>query len=180
MPIYHRLGTIPRKRHTVFKAEDGGYRYEHLMGNKGFTGPASLMYHLRRPTRLREVRIREQLNWEADPDLRIRPRHLRLHRLPVGGSPVLNRTPALFNRSVAVSFVQPDTVDDFFYRNAQGDELLFLADGSGRLESTMGTLRLRRGDYVVIPRGIIHRLVLDGPARILVMEATGFIEKPAR
>jgi homogentisate 1,2-dioxygenase len=180
MPFYHRLGTIPRKRHTVFKDEDGAYRYEHLMGNKGFTGPASLMYHLRRPTRLREVRLRETLKWEAEPDQRLRPRHLRLHRLPAGGSPVLDRTPVLFNRDVAVSFVQPDAVDEFFYRNAQGDELLYLADGGGRLESTMGTLPLRRGDYVVIPRGIIHRLVLDGPSRILVIEARGFIETPER
>lgn len=180
MPFYHRLGTIPRKRHIVFKGEGGAFHYEHLMGNKGFTGPASLMYHLRRPTCLREVRLRETLSWEADPDLRLRPRHLRLHRLPAGGSPTLDRRPVLFNRDVAVSFAQPDRRDEHFYRNAQGDELIFIAEGSGRLESTLGSLALRAGDYVVIPRGIIHRFALEGPARLLIIESAGAVETPHR
>ncbi len=144
MPFYHHLGKIPPKRHTVFKSESGAFYYEELIGNKGFTGPASLMYHLHRPTRHKAVRLRAPVVWEADADLRLRPRHLRLHRLPAGGSPVLDRRPVLFNRDVAVSFAQPDRVDDFFYRNAQGDELIFVAEGGGRLESALGTLACGR------------------------------------
>lgn len=180
MPFYHRLGKIPPKRHTVFKNTGGALHYEHLMGNKGFTGPASILYHLRRPTMLREVRLLKTLSWAPDADVRLRPRHLRLHRLPAGGSAVLDRMPVLYNRDLAISFAQPDTNDERFYRNGQGDELIYVADGGGRLESTMGRLTFRRGDYLVIPRGIIHRLVLDGPARLLVVEAGGAIETPRR
>ncbi len=180
MPIYHRLGEIPRKRHVVFEREGGGMYYEHLMGNKGFTGPASTMYHLRRPTQLREVRLLKELNWEVDPDARLRPRHLRLHRHEAGGGPVLDRVPALFNGDVAISFVQPDRVDEFFYRNGQGDELLYVSEGEGAVESTMGRLPFGPGDYVVIPRGIIHRIVPDGPCRILVVESAGAVETPSR
>jgi homogentisate 1,2-dioxygenase len=180
MPIYKQLGKIPRKRHVVFEREGGGLYYEHLMGNKGFTGPASLMYHLRRPTLLKEVREPRAMNWETDPDLRLRPRHLFLHRLGAGGSPVLDRVPALFNADVAISMVQPDRADEFFYRNSQGDELLFISEGEGLLESTMGLLPFGPGDYIVIPRGIIHRLVPEGSARILVIESAGAVETPRR
>jgi homogentisate 1,2-dioxygenase len=182
MPFYHRLGEIPPKRHTAYRKDGGGLYYEHLMGNKGFTGPATLLYHLRRPTSIKSVELLKKLEWKADPDARLRPRHLRLGRLPAGGSATLDRTPILFNSDVALSFAQPDRDDDFYYRNAMGDELLYVSDGLGVLESQMGELDFRRGDYLVIPRGILYRLRFagDGPRRLFVVESAGAVETPRR
>jgi homogentisate 1,2-dioxygenase len=92
----------------------------------------------------------------------------------------MDRTPILYNEDVAISIVCPKRSDDFFYRNSQGDELIYVSDGQGVLESIFGTLDYRPGDYVVIPRGTIHRFLLgDGESRFLVMESRGCIRTPA-
>ena len=67
MPIYHHLGEVPHKRHTIFRKPDGGLYAEELIGNKGFTGPSSLLYHLHQPTPVRAVRALRDLEWQRDP-----------------------------------------------------------------------------------------------------------------
>jgi len=181
MPIYHRLGQIPRKRHTVFPKNGGGIHMEQLVGNKGFTGPASLLYHLHLPTSVRSVRFVRSLDWEAEVDPMLRHRHFRAHRLVAEGSAVLDRQPLLFNSDVAASIVQPTQEDEFFYRNAQGDELIFVAEGGGALESQFGKLPFRQGDYLVVPRGILHRYRYTArPVRFFVLESTGYLRTPHR
>ncbi|MCC6749099.1 MAG: homogentisate 1,2-dioxygenase [Deltaproteobacteria bacterium] len=181
MPVYRQLGRVPRKRHVVFAREGGGLYYEELMGNQGFSGLSSLLYHERRPTAVRSSRLLAELSWEADPDRTLRMRHFRLGRLEAGGSPTLGRVPIAFNAEVALSVVQPGRSDEFFYRNAQGDELLFVADGEGVLESQLGELDYGRGDYLVVPRGILYRLRLGaGPHRLFVVESAGAVETPRR
>ena len=111
----------------------------------------------------------------------MRMRHFQTHRLPQCNSPTLGRTPVLFNCDVALSFVQPTSCDAFLYRNAQGDELVYVAEGAGVVESQMGDLPFQAGDYVIIPRGIIHRwLLCDAVHRLLVIESAGPIRPPAR
>jgi len=113
-------------------------------------------------------------------DRSVRLRHFRTHQLPVVPSPTLDRTPILFNHDVTLSLVQPEREDEFFYRNAQGDELIFVGEGSGVLESQMGELRFKRGDYIIIPRGILHRYRLGaGPVRFLILESAGYLRTPA-
>ncbi len=181
MPSYHRLGDVPRKRHSVYRKPDGKLCYEELMGNEGFVGPASLLYHLRRPTAVRSVRHVRELKWEMEPERKFGHRHFRLHRLAAVKSGILERTPVLFNADVAMCFVAPEKEDDFFYRNAQGDELIFISEGSGVLESLMGEMDYRAGDYLVIPRGILHRYRFTSrPQRWLVFESNGYIRTPNR
>jgi len=180
MPIYHRLGDIPAKKHIVHAREGGGLHYEELMGNRGFTGPSSLLYHLRPPTAVREVELERRLPLEADQDARVRHRHLRTAGLPVGGSPTLDRVPLLFNEDLTLSMVRPDRPDAHYYRNAMADELVFVAEGEGVLESAFGVLPLGPGDEVVVPRGILHRYELRGPARLLVIESHGALRWPRR
>ncbi len=183
MPFYHRLGRIPPKRHTVFPKPDGGMHYEHLMGNLGFTGLQSLLYTLRRPTTVKSITTawRCPLVAEPDPDARWGMRHLRTHELEGGPSPVKDRVPLVFNRDVALFLVRPRAADPFFYRNAQADEVVYVTRGGGRLESQFGTLDYREGDYLVIPRGIIHRLVPDSTEQIhLIIESRGRIRTPER
>jgi homogentisate 1,2-dioxygenase len=179
MPIYHRLGEVPRKRHVALRKEDGGIHYEELVGNKGFTGPSSLLYHLRLPTALKGVKTLRGLAWAAEPERVVRHRHFRTAGLSTGPSPVLDRVPLLFNSDVALSLVRPEKGDAFFYRNGQGDEIVFAVEGEGVLESSFGELPFRAGDYVVIPRGVLHRWRLaKGRFRFLVIESAGYVRTP--
>ena len=181
MPIYHQLGRIPRKRHVAFRKDDGGIHYEELVGNQGFTGPASLLYHLRLPTVVKSVQQLETLQWVAEPERVLRHRHFRTAGLATGPSAVRDRVPLLFNADVALSVVRPRKQDAVFYRNAQGDEVVFVVEGQGTLESSFGELPYRAGDYVVIPRGILHRFALGkGSQRFLVIESRGYVRTPKR
>ena len=183
MPFYHRLGEIPAKRHTVFRKQSGGIHHEQLMGNLGFGGLQSLLYTLHRPTTVEKVEAAWTTPREPDPDPVLRMRHLRTHRLEsAGGSPVKDRRLLLFNDDVAVSLVRPQAADDFLYRNARADEIVYVAEGAGVLESQFGNLDYRSGDYLVIPRGIIHRLVpVAGGEQIhLVIESRSHVRTPQR
>ena len=181
MPIYHNLGSVPHKRHTVFRKGDGSLHAEELIGNKGFTGPSSLLYHLHQPTPVRAVKSLRDLQWQRDPERQFRHRHFRTHQLGPGGSLALDRVPLLFNGDVAMSFVQPDREDDFFYRNAQGDEVIYVSQGTGMLETPLGEIPFKDGDYLVIPRGILHRYRLSStPSKFLVIESTGYVRTPKR
>jgi homogentisate 1,2-dioxygenase len=181
MPIYHQLGRVPQKRHVAFRKEGGGIHYEELVGNQGFSGPSSLLYHLRLPTAVKSVRPLAALEWAAEPERVVRHRHFRTSGLSTGPSAVRDRVPLLFNADVALSLVRPRKQDAVFYRNAQGDEVVFVVEGGGLLESCFGELRYRAGDYVVIPRGILHRWGLEqGPHRFLVIESQGYVRTPKR
>ncbi len=181
MPFYHTLGRIPRKRHIAFRSPSGGLYAEQLMGNQGFTGPAALLYHIHPPTMVKAVRRLKELTWEADPDQALRHRHFRTAQLAPGGSPTLDRTLLLFNADVAMHFVQPDREDAHWYRNAQGDEIVYVSEGEGVLETQFGDLPYRAGDYVVIHRGILHRYrMAKGPQKFLVIEGRGYVRTPSR
>ena len=181
MPMYHRLGNVPHKRHTAFRKPDGSLHAEELVGNKGFVGPSSLLYHLHQPTHVKSVRGVRDMNWVSDPERKFRHRHFRTHQLASGGSITADRVPLLYNNDVALLFVQPDREDDFFYRNAQGDEIVFVSDGEGTLETPLGELPFSRGDYLVIPRGVMHRYRFSStPLRCLVVESTGYVRTPKR
>ncbi len=182
MPFYQKMGKVPAKRHVAFRREDGTIYCEQLMGNLGFTGLQSLLYTLRRPTNVKKVEKAWVQSREADPAGWQGMRHWRTHRLEsAGGSAVRDRTLVLFNDDVAVSMSRPTRADDFLYRNGQADEVIYVTQGGGVLESQFGNLVYREGDYLVIPRGIIFRLVPDGSEQIhLVIESRGHIRTPKR
>jgi homogentisate 1,2-dioxygenase len=172
---------MPRKRHTVFRKPDGGLYAEQLMGNEGFTGPSALLYHIHPPTTVLAARRLRELAWEADPDNTLKHRHFRTAALPEGGSPTLDRTLLLFNADIAMLFARPTLQDAHFYRNAQGDEVVYVSQGSGVLETQFGDLPYREGDYLLIHRGILHRYRQDPvPHRLLIMESRGYVRTPKR
>lgn len=182
MPFYVQRGQVPSKRHTAFRQPDGSIYQEHLMGNLGFTGLSSLLYTLRPPTAVKHTEpawVQPRIQ-EENPALKMR--HLRSHRLKaLGGSPVKDRQLLLFNDDVAMSLSRPRAADDFHYRNGQADEIIYVTRGSGVLESQFGNLEYRQGDYLVIPRGITHRLVPGSEEQIhLVIESRGYVRTPKR
>jgi homogentisate 1,2-dioxygenase len=182
MPLYHQLGEVPKKRHSIFRRPDGELYREELVGNFGFNGPSSLLYRREQPTAVLETRHVADLTPRAAATKDLRHRHVRTARIASGGDWLRSRTPLFFNNDVVVGFTRPDTCGDFFYRNGQSDELLFVSDGEGVLESALGDLPYRKNDYLVVPRGIVHRLVpKSGSAqRILTFECAGYVTTPKR
>jgi homogentisate 1,2-dioxygenase len=181
MPIYRKAGEVPRKRHTAFRSPSGTLYAEELVGSRGFSGPSSLLYHLRPPTASGGFEKVRELRLEAAPDRTLAPRHFRAAALASGPSATLDRVPLLFNDEVALSMVRPQKTDAFFYRNGLADELLYVSEGAGVLESAFGDLAYGPGDYLVVPRGLLTRLRLnDVPHRLLVVESPGAIRIPAR
>jgi homogentisate 1,2-dioxygenase len=181
MPYYHRAGQVPRKRHTVFREEAGRMLREELMGNQGFTGPSSLLYHLHSPTAVRRVEAIARAAWKPAADETLRLRHFRTAQVPPGGNPVEGRLPLLYNADVALLAAHPEAAAPYFYRNGMADEMIYVGEGSGVLESVFGRLSYRKGDHLVIPRGITHRLCpAPGEQRLLVLESRGVIRIPRR
>lgn len=181
MPRYVRLGEVPRKRHTVFRKPDGSLYSEEVFGTRGFSGIASILYHLHPPTRVESFEAAGEVKRELLEDQPLRHQHFRTARLPGSGDPVTGRIALLGNQDVTLGFCRPIEPMDYFFKNADADELLFVHEGSGRLESQFGTLPYGSGDYLVIPRGAIYRLVAASPAtRMLVIESASAVEVPRR
>ncbi|MBL8982017.1 MAG: homogentisate 1,2-dioxygenase [Gemmatimonadetes bacterium] len=182
MPIYHQLGSFPQKRHVVYRRPDGGLYAEELMGHEGFIGTSSLLYHTHPPTTILRARKVADVRWEVDEDTSLRHRHFLTSRVKRGGSPTMDRLPLMFNADIAMSYVEPDVLDAHFYRNSQADEVVYVVEGTGVLESVFGDLPYKPGDYVVIHRNILHRWRLDpaNPSKFLVMESAGHVRWPRR
>lgn len=184
MPVYHTLGNVPRKRHSAFRKPDGGLYAEELIGNKGFVGPSSLLYHLYPPTRVMRVQQYAEMKWEGEPNRVLRHRHFRTRPMMTGPDPAMHRDPVLFNRDVAMSVWAPNSTtnrETTFYRNAQGDEIVYVSEGEGVFHSQLGDMPYREGDYIVIPRGILHRYTLGpGPQRFFIIESAGYVRTPKR
>ena len=183
MSYYFRLGRIPHKRHTQFRQPDGSLYHEEVMGIHGFTGDRSLLYHLRPPTQVKALSLGcavQSLKPEQGP---LRHRLVRTSELPPNGDAVEGRVPLLRNDTVAISVARPSKPMAYWYRYAHGDEVIFIHEGTGVLESQFGTLRYGRGDYLVIPTGVIWRILPDEAVdqRMLVVECSGgHIEPPRR
>lgn len=183
MPFYHQMGSVPRKRHIVFRRPDGGLYAEELMGHEGFVGTSSLLYHTHPPTTYKSARKVRDFVIEADVDTSLRHRHFLTSRITEGGSATLDRLPLLFNSDIVMLYVEPDRNDTHFFRNSQADEVVYVVEGSGVLESVFGDLPYKSGDYVVIHRNITHRWRHDfaaGATKFLVMESRGHIRVPSR
>jgi homogentisate 1,2-dioxygenase len=175
------MGQLPRKHHIQFRKPDGGLYTEQLFSTQGFSGPMSTMYHINMPTEVKswddqgDVSVRYL---EAEP---LRHRHLKTARMTPCGDPISGRVPLMGNQDVIWYQVFADEPMEYFYKNAEGDELLFVHDGSGMLESMFGSVPFRPGDYLVVPRGTIWRIVFDKlPVRMLAIESHGPIEVPKR
>jgi homogentisate 1,2-dioxygenase len=183
MTYYRRVGEVPRKRHSQFRGPDGNLYIEELVGEQGFFHASSLLYHRNMPNTLLAVESVDvpSLTPLGAPNVPLMPRMMQTHELPVGGDAVTGRQTLLLNDDLQVSYVVADRPSPLF-RNAIGDELVFVEAGTAMLETLYGLLEVRLGDYVRVPMGCIHRWVPTGgpPARLLIMQATGHITLPNR
>ncbi|HEY2792016.1 MAG TPA: homogentisate 1,2-dioxygenase domain-containing protein [Micromonosporaceae bacterium] len=181
MPYYRRVGELLPKRHTQFRQPDGSLYAEELMGQEGFSSDSSLLYHRYLPTAIVAAEAYEPMTWSRVANHPLKPRHFQTHKLDGASTdPILGRQHLMANDDCRISYAVADTASPL-YRNAIGDECVYVEAGRARIESTFGTLEVDAGDYVIIPTSTIHRIVpLDGQLRTLVVEATGHIGPPKR
>ncbi len=181
MSFYHRLGEIPHKRHTQFRKPDGSLFSEQVMGTKGFSGIQSILYHYYPPTAILEIEDLGPATIQFEEAGALRHRHFKSAAIKPGGDPLTGRRYILANNDLAISVCKPTDEQACFYRNGQGDELLFVHEGEGTLETIFGNLPYRRGDYLYIPISCTWRLQpSSGDTRLLVLETTGEITTPRR
>ena len=181
MPHYVSRGQISRKRHTQFRQLDGSLYAEQVFGTRGFSGISSTLYHIHLPTKVSEYKPLGSLRPELLEDEPLHHRHLKTARFKPHGDPISGRTPLMANEDVSFGYCAPVESMDYFYKNADGDDLLYVHKGAGRLETMFGPLVFSPGDYLVIPRGTIYRIVADaGDAHMLVIESASAIETPKR
>ncbi len=176
---YASLGDIPAKRHVQFR-ENGALLVEEVLGFEGFSGNESILYHLWSPCRVKEVGEFEPIvREEWVPDTHVHRLTNTLDLEPFG-DPVQGRQLLQYNADVEIGICIPEAEADYFYRDGEGDEVVFVHEGGGVLETIFGSLPFRKHDYVVIPRGTTYRFRFDGPQRWLTFYTPGEIETPNR
>jgi homogentisate 1,2-dioxygenase len=179
VPFYQRLGDVPRKRHIQFR-ENGTLLVEEVMGLEGFTGNESILYHLQSPCRVMKLdgfEPIERKEWVPDQHAH---RLFNTKEVDAGGDEISGRKLLMWNNDVEISLCRPRQSMEYFFRNGEGDEVIFVHEGSGVLETVFGDVPYKDGDYVVIPRGTTYRFQPEGAQRYLVFETPGLIEIPRR
>ncbi|WHT19392.1 homogentisate 1,2-dioxygenase [Crossiella sp. CA-258035] len=185
MPYYRAVGSIPQKRHTQFRDPDGKLYAEELMGVEGFSSDSALLYHRHLPTAIVNAEVVAEWRGTTTANQPLKPRHFRTQELkwdaPAEVDAVTGRRLLFGNADVAICFTAPTTASPL-YRNAFGDELLYVQTGTAVIETIYGPLEVADGDYVVIPTSCTYRVVPQGgeQLRLLVLEATGHIGPPKR
>jgi homogentisate 1,2-dioxygenase len=190
MAYYRSLGAVPPTRHTQHRDEQGTLYREELMGEEGFSSDSSLLYHRGVPSAIVDAQVWDLPDQTRSPNHPLKPRHLRLHTLfphpceGAGACPVEGRRMILGNNDVRIAYVVTGTDPSPLYRNAIGDECVYVQSGSGTVETVFGVISYRTGDYVLIPRATDHRWVPardgSGPSRLYVIEANSHIAPPRR
>ncbi len=182
MPFYHRSGSIPTKRHTQFRKSDGSLYSEELVSTEGFSSVYSLVYHCHPPTLVKAMGDPIDVSPVAVIEKNMQHRSFVTFNTPSQQDFLQSRKTLLFNSDIHIGVAAPkDSVVDYFYKNADADEVLFVHEGTGKLLTLYGEISFEYGDYLVIPRGTIYQLQFDTPQnRLLVVESPSPIYPPKR
>ena len=182
MPFYHQLGNIPHKRHTVFKKPDGGFYYEELFGTIGFDGMSSLLYHCHRPTQVKEVLESIDVTPEIAVEKNMKAYALNGFQVPPKDDFLESRVTVLMNNDCHIVLAAPKkSLTEYFYKNADCDELIFVHKGSGKLRTLLGNIEFGYGDYLMIPRGMIYQIEFnDENNRLFIVESSSPMYTPKR
>jgi homogentisate 1,2-dioxygenase len=179
MPHYRSVGELPAKRHVQFRDERGRLYTEELMSSAGFSEESALLYHRHSPMAIVSAEVVDSVADILHDNTPLLPRHLKLHDCPEGGDAIADRRLLLGNDDVRISYVTA-TETSGLYRDAVGDELVYVESGRATLECVFGQLDVAAGDYVVIPTHTTHRWVVNGHVRMLCLETTTHVNVPAR
>lgn len=182
MPVYHSLGQVPQKRHTIFRKPDGGLYAEELVSTEGFSSMYSLVYHVHPPTIVKEMLEPYDVSPKIARETHLKHTSLLGFKIAAEDDYLKSRKPVLVNNDLHISLAAPrHSMSDYFYKNSQADEVIFVHEGSGVLHSGFGQIKFSYGDYLVIPRGTIYQLHFNGPDnRLFIIESFSPIRTPKR
>lgn len=182
MPFYHKLGNIPHKRHTQFRKSDGSLYYEQLFGTIGFDGMYTNSYHEQRPTQVKEIKKQYSVSPKIAKANNIQSYRFKGFKVKPEQDYLESRKTVLVNKDCAIILAAPkQSTQDYFYKNADADELIFIHKGSGKLRTHLGNIAFKYGDYLLVPRGIIYKIDFDTEDnRLFIVESRRPIYTPKR
>jgi homogentisate 1,2-dioxygenase len=182
MPHYHSLGKIPHKRHTQFRKPDGGLYSEQLFSTEGFSDDYSLLYHCHPPTQIIKTEPQQDVSPKIAEEKMLKHRCFEGFHAKPAADFLDSRIPVLVNSDCHIVLAAPQqSMEDYFYKNADGDELIFVHEGSGKVKTLYGELPFSYGDYILLPRGTIYQICFDTPEnRLFIVESFTPLRFPKR
>jgi len=182
MPIYQRAGVIPKKRHTVFRQPNGELYHEELFGTEGFSSTSSLLYHLNPPTMVKSIGEAVDFRPKIAVEDNLKCLSFKGFDMEPISDYLQSRKVFFVNDDMQIGIARPtQSMEDYFFKNSDSDEMLFIHEGSGVLHTMYGQVLFEYGDYVVIPRGTVYRLSFNGSNnRLLFIESHSPIRSPKR
>jgi len=182
MPIYRKEGLIPSKRHVVFRKPNGELYHEELFGTEGFSGPSSLVYHLYPPTIVKSFGEPYSIRPEVAVEDNLQARSFMSYKAIPADDYLESRKVYFINNDMSIGVAAPKkSMNDYFFKNADADEMIFIHKGSGTLHTMYGKVDFEYGDYVIIPRGTVYQFKFNtDDNHLLIVESNGPIETPAR
>ncbi len=182
MPLYKQVGLIPEKRHIIFRQPNGELYHEELIDTEGFSGVSSLVYHVNLPTRVKEKGMPYSVRPEVAIEDNLQNRSYMSYKAPHIIDYLESRKTLFFNDDMSIAVAAPiEGTLNYFYKNADADELIFIHEGNGVLKTMYGNIDFAYGDYLIIPRGTVYQINFTTKAnRLLIVESHGAIETPER
>lgn len=182
MPHYNRAGSIPHKRHTQFRRPDGTLFSEQLFSTEGFSSDSSLLYHTHPPTQIIKTDEPYNVMPEVAEEKMLKHRSFQGFNIKSEDDYLKSRKPVLINSDCHISLAAPQgSMKDYFFKNADADEVIFVHEGSGKLTTQYGELKFSYGDYLVIPRGSIYQIEFDTKDnRLFIVESFSPVRYPKK
>lgn len=182
MPHYHTLGQIPPKRHTQFRKPDGNLYSEQLVSTEGFSDAYSLTYHVYPPTMVRSIDEPVNVKPEIAIGNNMQHRSFQGFKVKPADDYLKSRVPVLVNNDLSIVLAAPrKSMSDYFFKNSQATEMIFVHEGSGTLRCMYGEIRFGYGDHLIIPRGVIYQLQFDTQEnRLFIVESYSPIRFPKK
>jgi len=182
MPFYNKAGKIPEKRHTQFRKPDGTLYHEELFSTEGFSNTYSLLYHLYPPTKIKQVGEAYSVEPKVVLSKQLKHRSLKGFKIQPVDDYLESRKAVLVNSDLHISLAAPrKSMSDYFYKNVDADEMIFIHEGTGSLKTMYGEIPFEYGDYVIVPRGTLYQIEFNSENnRLLIVESFSPIEFPKR
>ncbi len=178
---YTKNGNFPQKRHTIFKSPEGNFYYEQLFGTEGFHGISSLLYHIHRPTQIKEIGPSKDVSPKVAIEKNVAPRRFQGKNISPEKDFLDSKKILMFNNDLKMGLAKPQDSMDYYYKNGQCDELYFVHEGNGILKTMLGNLEFEKGDYLIIPRGTILQFEFNTQETVLFfIESNSPIYTPKR
>lgn len=182
MPFYHKLGNIPEKRHTQFRKPDGSLYQEELVSTEGFSSLYSLVYHTHPPTLVKAIDASYSIAPRAAVAKNLQNRSFLTFNTKPQDDYLKSRVYLLFNNDVYLASAAPrKSMTNYFFKNSDADEVIFVHEGTGTLKTIYGQINFEYGDYLVIPRGTIYQMHFKtAHNRLFITESFSPIRAPKR